>query len=497
MAIPPLQLRTGGLSASPPISSPAASGRLGGLALGVAVLGSLACGPSADNRPAPSPALASSARAEAEFRILLRQWGDLPPEDRGQLEPKLQQFAERFPKDPLARRAGAYLAWLMLDRGRLDAAAELVSRLRYGPRGVVLDFVRVVYARTLLLKGESRKALASLLPIRGKIIDEHDRFLLNLTLARAAMAAGELDLGREVLLDWLEYSAVDLAQSEVDALIASMSLEELESGLRAFDLPETAMGKRRAAARVWLRKKIRQRLTEAALRDQNRGLAQRLVRSALPRLQRNSEEEALYHLAKEVNESPRISGRTLGLLLTHSDPRGRVASAELAIGVSWALRLPRAEANGDAVELLVRDDRGDPGRLEVALSGLAGDGAAVLLAGATPVEAGRAARFAEERQIPVILFSLPDPPLPNSRYSFSLVGDTPTAVGRLRDALGVNDSAKVIHVGGPDMSCSRQAEAAGLTRFPTAAWRARGVSALLLSGGPRCSRDVLRESAAL
>ena len=47
------------------------------------------------------------------------------------------------------------------------------------------------------------------------------------------------------------------------------------------------------------------------------------------------------------------------------------------------------------------------------------------------------------------------------------------------------------------MSCSRQAEAAGLTRFPTAAWRARGVSALLLSGDPRCTRDVLSESAAL
>jgi hypothetical protein len=249
-----------------------------------------------------------------------------------------------------------------------------------------------------------------------------------------------------------------------------------------------------------------------------------------------------------------VHGRTLGLLLPTESSGLRDEAASVLRGVLWALGLPegvRSRAAGDTepsgpieaapsscgalsaapplaepqpiegVRLVTRDDSGNTARVEVALDELAGEGAAIVIAGLDPLTAGRALQWADEHETAVIVLVPPlEAPAPTRAFGFVLGeprdrivrvleqaapalahGITATVVDASEIPLGSGDgSAPDPRLGGlvtaPPVSCDIPAIHAGEPRFPIAQWRDEKTSTWLVSGSPRCAADAVAELSA-
>jgi len=163
------------------------------------------------------------------------------------------------------------------------------------------------------------------------------------------------------------------------------------------------------------------------------------------------------------------------------------------------------------VHLVTRNDSGEAASTEIALDELAGEGAAILIAGLEPASAERATRWAQRHHVPVVVLA-PTEPIGDAPFVFSL-GAPRTAVVRalLRalPALATGTLAPIIdasevdgypaNVGAtgltlaPPVPCDMPAARAGERRFPTSQWDRDGTHRWLVSGVAGCAPDLVAE----
>ncbi|HTV24281.1 MAG TPA: hypothetical protein VMG12_36565, partial [Polyangiaceae bacterium] len=174
------------------------AGALAALGLG------LHCGSSQHAGPEPEVALASSADAQARFRELRQLWVSSPLDARVALERSLTDFIQRYPTDPQGRWVRIYLAWISVQRGKLDDAERWLALADPGNAGAASDLSGVVRAALALSKGEAAAAYRSLLALSGQLIDADDRLLCLDQLVLAALADKRY---QEAVLHMLELSA--------------------------------------------------------------------------------------------------------------------------------------------------------------------------------------------------------------------------------------------------------------------------------------------------
>src|SRR5690606_6297586 len=123
--------------------------------------------------------------------------------ERAELSAKLVNFLERHGGDPRARLVRLYLAWILIDRGDLEAAGALVKQTRGGPAGSAHDFADVARARILVREGKPELALALLDPLEGKIVDAEERVLYGEQRVIAALASQRHTEAVSYALQWL------------------------------------------------------------------------------------------------------------------------------------------------------------------------------------------------------------------------------------------------------------------------------------------------------
>jgi branched-chain amino acid transport system substrate-binding protein len=392
--------------------------------------------------PAPQPALADSREAQRDFRSIVGRWLEASPETRGALEQPLRDFIRRYPSDDLGRPARVYLAWILIQRKELTAARELVARARSGPAGSVQDFAVVTDAAILIRMGKPDAALELLVPLQGKIIDPTERLVFGEQLVQAALGGRRWRRAVDSMLDWLAEAPPENrenVQAAIERLLSRIPVLALERALISLDQQSSAadQASARAPAREALRKALRSYLVRVALDRHDPELARRLIDSGPPTLRRGDTGAALLQLASSGAVAARVAGRTVGLLLSLASPATQRRSAEVAFGLSRALGLPAPVSRPDVVRLLTRDDGAG---LEAALSGLAGDGAAILVAGVDAPSARAASAFAETAGIPVVvLHHLAD--VSTTGYTFVLGVDLGVTTDLLEQALVGPDGA--------------------------------------------------------
>ena len=462
----------------------------------------VSCGGSADSQAKPSASLASTRRAQRDFRAIYRRWITLAPRNRVSLEKRLLRFIDRYPADDRVRVARVYLAWVYVERKQFTKARALASETRRGAEGSAHDSADVVEAAIRVREGRPDAALALLEPLRGKIVDAEERYLFGEQIVRAAVAAERWTAAVRHMIAWLSEAADEDREAVARAVereLLNVPPLALESSLRTLDeqvaeSPDDDSSL--ARTREWIRKGIWRRLARVALDERDADLAGRLLRSGPPRLRVGDLGRQLGRLSTGGSVVPRVAGRAVGLVLSRRDDTSRRRSAEVAAGMSRALGLPASATEPRAVRLLTRDDGGTLEGVQRALAELAGDGAAVLVAGVDDDSALRASSYAELTAIPVMILRRPDALGENLTSSF-VVGASQTRVTTLlENELEARGASRLVRVGPGGVPCSVSSAAAGRPRFPVDRWIRAGTDALVINGSAACARDVAAEARA-
>ncbi len=452
-----------------------------------------ACGSSSQAGPEPEVALASSERAQSEFRELRQRWVMTPLDARVGLERPLTSFVQEHPTDPQGRLARIYLAWISLQRGQLELAERWASLAEPGAAGSARDLLSVVRAGLLLARGDAERAYRALLALQGRLIDDDDHLLC---LDQLVSAALESKRHREAALHILDLAARAARRHRervwrtLEPRLATIPLPILEASLRTLsEAPAASPSVRpaeRAAAVDWMRRQILTLLSQSALEQRDVELAQRLVAAPSSRDTSESDKSELLLLATRGALSPVVAGRTLGLALETGSATARQRSVDVAAGIAGALDLADARRPNDRVELTTRQV--EPDGVRETLARLAGEGAALLVAGMDGSSARAAAEFSREGGVPVLLLHepAPGPELPRSAW---IIGADDAAASRmLRSELGRR--GEVISIGAPERPCAAAGEADALPGFRRTSPSGR-VVALSFEGSATCARSVL------
>jgi hypothetical protein len=451
------------------------------------------CGSAARAGPEPELALASSAEAQAQFRGLREQWVSTPLDARVGLERPLTSFVQQHPSDPQGRWARIYLAWLSLQRSKIDLAERWLALAEPGPAGAATDLLLVVRASLELARGHAPEAYQQLLQLQGRLIDADDRLICLDQLIIAAQASGYY---REAVSHMLELAAQAARRHRermwrmLEPRLASIPLSVLEASLPTLSgatvQSAAVRPAERAAAVDWMRRQILDLLARSAIRDQDVELAQRLVATPAAAAA-DAENSQLLLLATQGGLAPTLLGRSLGLALQLGDPNLTQRSIDVASGISASLGL---SATQPGAEQLLLSTRGvEDGGMAAALARLAGDGVSLLVAGLDAQSARLAADFSASRGIPVLLLHEPEPngqALPASAYV--LGADDGAAAEALRRALEPRVDV-VISIGSPDAACLGENEAplSKVGALDSAIQR----YGLAFEGDANCARDVL------
>jgi hypothetical protein len=458
------------------------------LFLGASVL--VAC--RAGSGPAePQATLAETSAAQADFRRIQALWLSSP--DRGELEAEFRSFLVRFAGDDRTRLVRVYLALVHVERGELERARKVLVPLRDEPHGTARDFARVAEAAILVRAGQAERALVLLEPLAGKLVDADERYVFGEQIVTASLAARRWRAAVDHTIGWLAHvraEHVEGAQHRAARLLERLPLSALEQRLQFLDAESDNefQSSELVPARDWLRKLMRERLVENAIERRDGALAGRLLQ-ATPALRRSERGPELVRLASSEAALPYVAGRSLGLVLSQSEALSRRRSAEVAAGMTRALGLPHASRREKSVSLLVRSESGVAGEMESALGSLAGEGAAVLIAGVDAAGAERAARYAATSSIPVIVLSAPSGP--TDRFAFVLGadrGDVEREIEQAVRARNVPSLARVDAQSGPCGTVPATNEEAS-----SAAAAKRVPRALVLSTDARCARSILQE----
>lgn len=508
--------------------------------------GACAGGSSSSTRPVPS--LASSPAAAAEFEFIRAAWNTPIRAVPQVLEVQVASFIQRFPDDGLAPLAHVYLALLALEENDMPKADRELELTKGIPTGTARDMWTVASARRLRMKGDPEGALALLRPLVGKTVDPVMRAVFEQELALAAFDTHRDYEAISYMDVWLRAASEeekDLVRKRVAALVERLPRETLVGALQAMRTQRESYGYGIEIERI-----LAARLVQIATTSGDAALARMLLDEDAGAIVVAGEAGVeLGELATSARGLNRVAGHTLGLLLPTESPALRDESADVLRGVMWALGLPRGvrdatpaaaaaqkpdagagqprqpcaqaesappldEPTADAsLRLVTRDDAGSIDRTEVALDELAGEGAAVIVAGLDPQTAGRALRWGENHAVPVIVLVPPDDAPGTTAFSFVLGQSRASVVDalvRAAPALGAGGVAPVVDAseiaafppqGGrvgavtflPPVSCDIPPTRAGDPRFPVSQWDHDGTHGWLVSGAADCARDLTKE----
>lgn len=457
-------------------------------------LGLSGCSRAHGDAERPQSTLADSPDAQAEFRALRRAWFAGSSAEQLRLEPALRHYLARFPSDPQSDLVRILLAFDALSRSDGQQARALLAALRKQP-GAVHDFARVAEAALLLHEGKSQAAHALLEPLRGKIVDADERRVFAELSLRAAMAAGHYESALDAAETLLAEAPLD-AEPRLESMLREQfraapksvlvaSLARLDGA--ALDPNASAQG------RTWLRKILREWLVTIAVHEKDVALARSLLDRAPSTLRSSEAGAALAGIAGGGSSLPLISGRSLGLVLSLGSAELRRRSANLSAGLSRGLRRDDSKTPSEAVHLLAQDDRGTALGTSEALSDLAAQGAALLVAGVDGPSADAAAKFAEEHAMAVLLVQPPTNTQAPRRHVFVLGESELSEQALLQAELSRRGLLRVERIGRTGEPCDTLGSGSGGGRFPVQDWRRESVSALLVFGPAKCAEDVASE----
>ncbi len=428
---------------------------------------------------------------QRDYRNLRARWfAAAGREQRAALEPEMRRFAARWAGDERARSVSIFLAWIRIDQELLPEARTLIAQARSRPGAA--DFVTVTEAAIASRAGDPERALSLLEPLSGKIVDSDERLVHGEELVRAALAARRFERAFQGMLEWLVQAPPDrqdAVRREVGALLKGVPSQDAEHALQLSSaaLARNSASVELATARRWLSKTLFTELARRALDAGDGLLARSLLPHAPPEARASSEYAALARQAAQGSAAPRIAGRAVGLFLSVGTDEARRRSAALAAGLSRGL-----ESAAPRVELVMRDDAGAPERGTATLAALAGDGAAILIAGVDDQAALQATIFAERARIPLLLVRNVTSE-ETRKYSFVLAPSDGELVSLLEASLKARGRQQIARVGQQGIPCSAPAAIAGKPRFPLEEWNKQRVDAVIVLGTAGCARDLLRE----
>jgi hypothetical protein len=543
---------------------------LAALALGLAApLGAGACGGGGSDAK-PVAMLASSPESAAAFEAIREGFADTDHTTAGALRARVARFITQFPKDGLVPLARIVLALAEMRPGGDLAAADvelaLTSEL---PRGTAHELWNVARARRLRLGGDAEAALGLLRPFVGKSVDPLVRATFEEELTLSALATHRDYEAISYMDAWLRASTPDekpAAIAQVTAVVERLRREVLVGSLQAMSAQRMNLGYGADIKRI-----LAERLVRIATTSGDAQLARMLLDADPQAFTMAGDAGAvLGDLATSRRGLNVVEGRTIGVLLPTESPALRDESADVLRGVLWALGLPRGSRNPpssaappaeaalatcgalepapdasepqveDAIRLVTRDDAGSADRTEVSLDELAGEGAAMIIAGLDAETSARALRWGEEHGVPVITLVPPQgskaastsgapatpgasaeapasrassPSSASPSFAFGL-GEARDAVldalSRAEPALAAGTAAPVVDASevdayppeggrlggltfGPPVSCDTPAVRAGEPRFPIEPWASDKTREWVVSGSPECAADLLGE----
>ncbi|MCA9590420.1 MAG: hypothetical protein KC657_34190 [Myxococcales bacterium] len=472
----------------------------------LAVLG--ACSRRARSGP-PQAFLATSPAAAVELAEIRARW-----EERRLERSRAEAYLRRFPDDGATVQVRVFLAWLLIDEGKLHAADGLLAEVGDLPRGTVRDMATVARAKSLRLHGAPQSALQLLRPLVGKVVDDADRELFLEELALAAVGSHD-DYEALAYMDaWLVGVGDDdqeRVSQKIATILARMPRSVLEQSYRAMRTRGASSG-----YSVQTQSIVRERLAHIAVESNDAALARWLVELSGTSASKAGGDAGveLGELAASRRGLRAVRGRTLALLLPTRSRELRDESAEVVRGVSFALDLPRTTAaRGDEVRLLTREDGVDALGTEAAMEELVGEGAAIVIAGFDRAGADRAAAWGERSGVPVILLAEPSPENWPRRLGVMLgqpIAAELQVLARaiaergaktaafVTDELADETAASAVFGGAgvsllPAVRCDVPLTEAGKSRFPLDIWRKSGATAWTVSGSRSCARDLVRD----
>lgn len=475
----------------------------------LAILG-VGCGGGASG-PRPEATLAREVAQQEDFRAIRDAW-----EARTSNRNKIEQFIARYPNQPLTRLARVYLAFaLMEEKNYLRANAELSQLEKDLPPGSTRDLYSVAKARAYRHQEAYDLALQNLRPLVGKVVDLADREIFLEELALSATKA-RLDYEAIAYMDaWLRgvgENDKESVRARVKEVIAGLPPEVVEATYRSIRSRGAASGYGVEVQRI-----LAARLGEIAVQKRDAALARWLLdESVVIGYAGGDNASDLGELATSQRGLKSIRGRTVGLLLPTRSSELRDDAAEVMLGVSWALGLPRRDpTKNEGIRLVTRDDgRGATG-VAGALEELVGEGASVVIAGLDPTSSDEAVKWGEANGLNVIALFPPSKEVPVKSSAYVLGASRVLQLEALANALadrGVQKAAFVssandrrrpvdtqaVESGGrvsllPAVGCKLQADIASGPRFPVDEWLKEGAHGWIVSGPTQCARDVLRD----
>ncbi len=438
----------------------------------------------------PEATLGVSVASERAWRPLMRRWVLGTPEEREALEAQLATFAERHAGDPLVRLALVLRAFNALERGELERAEALVrgkgqGDLRsplFGHPGATRDLATLVIGTVERRRGQHRAALRRLRPLLHKMLDGFATDLLDEELVHAAIGARSWLEAVTYMEVWQREAEPGHEREVSDRVKVLLTRVPRTALLRALDA-------RAADGRVDSDRDTAQLIAQqlAVLVVSSRDAA--LARSLLDRYGEllGDYGEAVARLAVDTTRG-RVRSRTVGLLVSLRNDGLRRRSADVVSGVSFGLGLP-----GSASRLVTRD--GAQGDVRRAMTELASEGAAVIVAGVDPSHNGEIAAFSRDESLPVLLLTPDATGVAQSAPFVFLVGnEVAETVGLMARRLRDDGAAKVLSLGEP-LSTARpagvDAEASCSDPPPASELRGQGIDALVVVDGAHCGDPFL------
>jgi hypothetical protein len=490
--------------------------------------------------------LASSPAAGAAFEAIREAWRSPDRVNPATLRDSIERFLARFPSDGLVPLARVFLALVAMKQDDFGTAERQLALTATLPPGTARELWSMAEARRLRLRGEPEAAFERLRPLIGKSVDPIGRAVFQEELTLVALATHRDYEAVSYMDTWLRASTEEEKEQTVktvSTIVERLPREVLVGALQAMRTQRASLGYGVEIERI-----LAERLVRIATTSGDAELARMLLDPDAGAIVVMGEAGAeLGELATSRRGLNVVDGRTIGLLLPTASPALRDESADVLRGVMWALGLPRGARSAsvaglrdagatapparcalpesapplgepdprDGLRLVTRDDAGSVDRTEVSLDELAGEGAAIVVAGLDEETADRALRWGDNHGVPVVALVAPTPAeVPPSRpFGFVLGEPRANVVGalvRAVPALATQPSAPIVDTselsqfpaqGGrlgeltllPPVSCDIPATRAGDPRFPISQWDRQKTRAWLVSGSPSCARDLLGE----
>lgn len=444
----------------------------------------LACSGGAASGPVPVASIGASQRAELAFRPLMRRWVLGSDNDRQRLDDELAAFVLEFPDDPLLRLAQVLRAFNAVDRGDLDRAETLAKgegskanrSPMLGPPGTAQDLATLVVGSVERRRGRYPQALERLAPLHHRLIDPFATARLNEELVLTALGAQRYDDAIRFMEGWRSEAAPDQETEIVDEikkLIADVPKERLRADLeRRSKLGIIESG-------IEMARLVAQQLAVYAVWDRDSELARLLVNDYGALLEGYG--EAVARLAVDVTRG-RVTARTVGVVLSLRTPAHGRRSADAVAGMAFGMGLP-----GSGSRLVTREADATGESVRRALAELAGEGAAVMVAGIDPLHSAEAAAYARDNSIPIIVITAA-PAKFGSPFLFELGEPFASTTGRLLAAVEGKPALM-----GDAAALEPDAERVSFRCLepPTpAAIRGGGVDALVLRDGAYCDNQL-------